>query len=558
MLKKQINYPAKRYSTMRIKVWCILALSLLSTSLIATSINATPAYAASITLNPTSGTVGTRVIVTGDGFTGRLATIKWDGKVAAERIPLSEKGRLEYTLSIPQAAKGSYTIEVTDDSHWSGSSASATFKILPKIEVFPRVARPTSEIVIMGTGFPAGETGITVTWDGATLKGTPASANLKGTWSISLAVPLTTKGNHYIGASGSITSAAEIGQIDFIVGPAARIEPLTGPVGTEIKAEGFGFRTGEDGITIAFDGEIIMCNIVGSGDGSWKATAQIPPSTRGIHTITVYGSSFTPIGTVPDVQFEVTPGLKLEPNSGNQGNKVTATGTGFDKNEIIAMTFGATNLDVSPAADDKGSFVATFVVPPFKGKNHTVTAVGKNGNSAKATFTANKPPPGTPQLKSPQPDVVIKIYDSVGDVFVATLKYAARLFTRTRNQQGSYSQAPKIIFIWTQPAHAEDAQYSLQVASESDFATPAMTKNNLQTPRYIVSQQDSLPPGTYYWRTRAIDSIGNESPWSEAWKFEVILMPSEVLILSIAIPALFTMLILAPIVIAWRSRRQNW
>ncbi|MBM4454727.1 MAG: hypothetical protein FJ013_09125, partial [Chloroflexi bacterium] len=105
---------------MRIKVWCILALSLLSTSLIATSINATPAYAASITLNPTSGTVGTRVIVTGDGFTGRLATIKWDGKVAAERIPLSEKGRLEYTLSIPQAAKGSYTIEVTDDSHWSG------------------------------------------------------------------------------------------------------------------------------------------------------------------------------------------------------------------------------------------------------------------------------------------------------------------------------------------------------------------------------------------------------------------------------------------------------
>jgi hypothetical protein len=333
---------------------------------------------------------------------------------------------------------------------------------------------------------------------------------------------------------------------------------LTGPAGTEIRAKGFGFRTGEDGITIAFDGEIILCNIVGAGDGSWEATAQIPPGTRGTHTITVYGSSFTPIGTVPDIQFEVTPGLKLEPDAGNRGNKITATGTGFNKNEIVTMTFDATNLDVSPIADDRGSFTATFVVPPFKGKNHTVIAAGKSGNSARATFTANKPSPAAPQLKAPPPNAVVKIYNSAGDVFSGTLKYAAGLFTRTPNQQVSYSQAPKIIFIWTQPAHAEDAQYSLQVASESDFVTTAMVKNNLESPRYVVSQHDVLPAGTYYWRIKAVDSVGNESPWSEVWQFEVIPMSSEVLILSVAIPALFTMLILTPVVIALRSRRKNW
>jgi hypothetical protein len=536
----------------------MLALSLSSALPLATLINAAPVHAASITLNPVSGTTGTRVTINGDGFTGRLATIKWDGKVAVGNVPLSENGKLDYALSIPQAAKGSYTIEVTDDSHWSGSSASATFKVLPKIEALPKVARPTSDIAIVGTGFPAGETGITITWDGTAVKGASATANLKGTWSIGLAVPLATKGDHYIGASGSITSAAEIGQVLFIVGPTAKIEPLTGPVGTEIKAEGFGFRTGEDGVTIAFDDEIILCNIVAAGDGSWKATAQIPPSTRGTHDITVYGSSFTPIGTLPDIQFEVTPGLKLEPDTGNQGNKITATGTGFKKNEIVAMTFDAITLDVSPTADDNGSFTITFVAPPFKGKNHVVTAAGKNGNSAQATFTANKPPLAAPQLKSPPPNTVIKIYNSAGDVFSGTLKYAAGLFTRTRNKQGSYPQAPKIIFIWTQPAHAEDAQYSLQMASESDFATTAMVKNNLESPRYVVSQQDVLPAGTYYWRIRAVDSVGNESPWSEVWQFEVIPMSSEVLILSVAIPALFTMLILTPVVIALRSRRRSW
>lgn len=543
---------------MRIKAWHMFIIALLAVLPLTVLVDVEPAYAASITLNPASSTTGTSVTINGEGFTGSMATIKWDGIIVAKNVPIDEKGKLNYTVSIPQAAKGSHTIEVTDDSHWSGSSASATFKIIPKIEAFPKVGRSFSEISVIGTGFPARETGITITWDGTTLKGTPATADLRGTWSINLAVPLVSKGNHYIGASGSITSASEAGQIVFIVAPAAKIEPLIGTVGTQIKAEGFGFRTGEDGITIAFDGEIIACNIVGSADGSWTDVAEIPPGTRGHHRITVYGSSFTPVGTIPDFSFEVIPRIELEPTSGNRGNKVTVTGTGFVKNESVSITFNSIALDTSVVADDRGSFRATFLVPQLKGKTHVVAAAGGNGNSAQATFTANKPPPAASQLKSPPPNAVIKIYNSAGDVFAGTLKYATGLFNRTHNQQGGYPQAPKIIFIWTQPAHAEDAQYSLQVATENDFATPAMVKNNLQNPRYVVSQQDILQAGTYYWRIRAIDSVGNESPWSEAWQFEVIPMSSEVLILSIAIPALFTMLILAPIVIAWRSRRKNW
>jgi hypothetical protein len=35
-------------------------------------------------------------------------------------------------------------------------------------------------------------------------------------------------------------------------------------------------------------------------------------------------------------------------------------------------------------------------------------------------------------------------------------------------------------------------------------------------------------------------------------------MPTSVLIMSIAIPALFTVILLAPLLIAWRSRRNDW
>src|SRR4028119_1153508 len=32
----------------------------------------------------------------------------------------------------------------------------------------------------------------------------------------------------------------------------------------------------------------------------------------------------------------------------------------------------------------------------------------------------------------------------------------------------------------------------------------------------------TMPPGTYYWRTRARAASGQESNWSEPWKFTVI------------------------------------
>ena len=135
-------------------LFAVLALSIILMPLLLLA-SPTPVYAASVTLNPTSGVVGTSVLISGEGFVGQLAIIRWDGQEVATDIPISETGGLTYKLDIPHACKGDHTIEVTDDSHWSGSSASSTFAVLPGIKVFPRVGREGTRITITGSGFAA-------------------------------------------------------------------------------------------------------------------------------------------------------------------------------------------------------------------------------------------------------------------------------------------------------------------------------------------------------------------------------------------------------------------
>ena len=124
-----------------------------------------PVHASNITISPTSGTVRTFVHVSGDGFSGRLATIYWDTQIIASRIPISETGELTSDLQVPTGCRGSHTIKITDDSNWASSTASATFTVLPGLEIFPRIGRPYTLVTVIGNGFVCFEKDIKVTWD---------------------------------------------------------------------------------------------------------------------------------------------------------------------------------------------------------------------------------------------------------------------------------------------------------------------------------------------------------------------------------------------------------
>jgi len=189
--------------------------------------------------------------------------------------------------------------------------------------------------------------------------------------------------------------------------PFVEIEPLSGPVGTKLFIYGWGFRGNEDGVTITWDGEIIMCNIRAetdgglivdgskvpylnnAHDGDYRETVYVPPTTQGRHVIGVYGSSFTPRGVVNDTEFEVVASVKLSTEPDIQGTKVNVTGAGFASNEIVTISLNNQTSDVTATTDSKGSFNASFITPTKRGIEYTVTASGDKGNSGTASFTIN-------------------------------------------------------------------------------------------------------------------------------------------------------------------------
>jgi hypothetical protein len=512
-----------------------------------------PVHAASITVAPTSGTVGMSIQISGNGFAGSLANIQWDDQIILSKIPISETGELNCDLKVPPSYRGNHVIKITDDSNWAASTASAQFTVLPGITISPRISRTHARVTVIGNGFAASEKDIRITWDGTVLPTSTTADNL-GTWSINFDVSETKKGEYYIGAFSSSTSASEIGEYRFIIAPFAKIEPTSGPVGTEISIDGFGFRIGEDGITITWDGEIILCNLTGDTDGGWNTTLNIPPSTKGYHTIGVYGSSFTPKGIVPDTDFNVVPGIELQPASGNKGTKITVNGAGFANGETITLSFEGMDLDAKAISDNKGSFSTAFEVPQSRAKDNKVKATGSSGNSAEAIFVAEKIAPPAPTLLSPQQGATLEIFDSFGDFFLEPAKrIIGTIVFRDSSQQDL--GLPIATFDWSDINAESKVSYTLQIVRGEDFSAQVLLKGNLIDSTYTLSTNDISTKDIYSWRVKAVDAIGNESPWSEVRKFDVIPMSNKALILSLTILILFIVAIVAVAMLIWRKQR---
>lgn len=350
--------------------------------------------------------------------------------------------------------------------------------------------------------------------------------------------------------------------------PWIKMEPLSGPVGTQLIINGWGFRQGEDGITILWDKDMIATNIVAEDDGTLKIDGnspmgsgsrlvRVPPSTRGKHVVVTYGSSFTPIGVLPDHIFEVIPQIKLEPNNGDRGIQVYMIGTGFSADETIKITYDEKTIDAPVKADTTGSFQASLVIPQSKGNQHTIKALGNKANTAQTIFTTSeKIPPVELHLLSPVNGTKVAIFNSVGDVFQYIWKYITGILDYFKGSGPAAYKSDMIVFKWSSISDSTNIKYNLQVASNSNFSSPLLNKDALTTPEYRHSQRDILPQGKYFWRARAIDSAGSEGEWSGVNQFEIIMAPSYVIIFSSIIGILSITAIVLGIIMVRVIRRR--
>jgi len=510
-----------------------------------------PVHASNITITPASGIVGTSVHISGDGFSGRLATIYWDELNILSKIPISATGELTVDLQVPESCGGSHTIKISDDSNWADSTALATFTVLPGITIFPSTGIPSSVVMVTGNGFDCFERDIQVTWNKTVLP-MVTTANQFGVWSISFDPPEFAKGEYYIGAAGRSTDASEIGEHKFTIGPFAKIQPNSGPVGTEVAVDGSGFRTSEDGITVTWDNQIYLVNFVAGSDGVLGIKLNIPPSTQGHHLMGVFGSDFTPRGIVPDMDFNVVPNIQLQPATGNKGTKVTVNGTGFTKGETITFTFEGNSLNANAVADDKGSFSTAFTAPQSAAKENKVTATGTAGNSAGAVFVIDKVTPPAPTLIFPQQGATLEAFNSVGDVFLGTARQLLGIVSFQNSKQRGFG-TPDITFDWSEISTQGSITYTLEIDSTSNPASPVILRKGLLDSEYTLTKVDTLSVGSYTWRVMAVDDIDNEGFWSDTEEFAVIPMSNQVFILSMVIPLVF---IVAIVSLVWLTLRR--
>lgn len=490
-------------------------------------------YAATtISLNPAAGASGSQTVITGDGFIGKLATIYWDEKKLVQNVPVSKTGQIQYTFEIPAAPRGTHTVKVTDDSNWENINASTSFTIKPSVRIEPPWARAMTSAIIIGVGFAAEEAGLTATWDGKPLTKTQSKADRSGTWYTNFDVPYAARGEYSIGAHGDVTGPAEVENVVFTVAPFCKATPLTGPVGTKILLTGVGFRAGEDGITCTWDGPILDTNIVAQPTGSFSFVLTVPPSTKGRHILGIYGSSFTPKGIVPDIEFEVTPSISLTPSDLIGSRDLLVEGSGFNASESVAITFDKSNTGVSATTDNKGNFQITFQVPTSPIKEHQVVATGNKGALAQANYISVTLTPTVPQLLYPGPGAKIQSPSSVIDIFS---KYIGGMFDRLNGSGQVTTDTILSALNWSVTGEQAGLKYSLQVSRTADFLNPVLSRDGIQSNMYNLTMAELPQAGTYYWRVRASNDTGGTSPWSNNWSFEVLPASNLVLVISITI-----------------------
>lgn len=517
-------------------------------SVAALPLSSTPVQAATLTVAPTSGTIGAMVTVRGIGFTGSLVTIYYDKLVVASKIRISEVGEFTATFNIPESSRGNHRIKAVDNAQPVSNSAETDFAVLPKIRVEPAMARIGASVAITGSGFARYESGIRVTLDGREVA-TSIKAGYLGSWGFSLTVPPLSKGDHTIGAFGGVTEVGEVADAVLTVGPVIRMVPGRGPVGTSVRVNGLGFGLSEDTVNITYDDQLISYNLEIDSDGSWEAEFNIPPSTAGAHRVDAY-TTFTYRGTIPSLIFEVVPEIEITPDSAKAGEEVKVSGTGFGGSQTIKLSMDKVEVG-TVTSDVSGSFEATFQAPQSNGVMSKVTAVDGLGNSAEVSFTllvAEETPPPVPGMLLPEGGSQVRVFTSA----LAAAAGFARNFKVLISKL--FSSSAVVSFDWSDVTDPSGVSYTLQIATTPEFSLVLVDKEELASSEYTLSGVEALSPGDYYWRVRAVDGAGNMGQWSEAQQFQVRLMTTRSLVVLI-ISMVFLIAVLVFGFLFWRARR---
>jgi hypothetical protein len=453
-------------------------------------------------IDPEEGPVGTTVTLNGYGFAAsqEVQVTLFQGGVQKGEVKTGTANTVgSWTISytIPHTPAGGYTfkVEAKEGTVWV-NWVSKYFEVTPKITVTPSSGTVGQKINVEGTGFASNEEDIEITFDREVRKENIYAAN-DGSWSASIAVPIRTCGRYIIDASGGTTRARNVPDITFTLVAGISVEPISAYVGDTITVAGGGFAPEETGIQIYFDSlGVTSTTIAVDIYGCWESSFNLPASTYGSHTVSSSGETTQPaVMTTLNTQAKI---VELSPVEGAPGDSISLTGNGFHGSQSLTVTIGGTAASGTISTQSNGNVVISFRVPKgsTEGKQALVLT-DAGGASASVDFTVKKktlsttPLPISPKDSTLRSGMVTFHWQGIPSVSGFTYTYTLEI-SRTAGSGN----------IWSKSSVAESS--------------------------YTLTEEETLPKGTYYWRVKIVDDYGNEGAWSDSIEFTVSPIPTWV------------------------------
>ena len=312
-------------------------------------------------LSPTSGPVGTSVLITGTSLTG-ATSVSVNGTTATFTV----NSATQLTATVPTGATTGNTTVTTPGGTSNGLPFTVAAPAPSLSSLSPTSGTVGTLVVLTGTNF----TGTT----GVSFNGTAATFTVNSATQITAPVPLgATTGSVTVTTPGGTSNSLPF----RVLSPAptlTNLSPSNGPIGTSVTITG----TNLTGTTsVSFNGSSASLVV----NSTTQLTATVPGgATTGLATAT------TPGGTSNGITFSVTapvPTLSsLSPSSGPVGTNVTIIGTGLTG--VTAVSFNGTAATF--AVMNAGTITATVPAGATSGRV-TLTTLGGTSNGLSFTIT---------------------------------------------------------------------------------------------------------------------------------------------------------------------------
>jgi hypothetical protein len=168
-------------------------------------------------------------------------------------------------------------------------------------------------------------------------------------------------------------------------GAVITLDPISEVPGVEVTVRGYNF-TANDWVDIYYymdtTDDMWIDDVKADGSGDFRLTFIVPESYKGAHEVLAEDES----AKSASMNFDVEPGLTVDPEDGPVGTNVTVEGHGFAKNEEdIELRYYLDGSDYETVtenieADEDGSWETSFRIPPSSKGSHRIDAKGDSSS----------------------------------------------------------------------------------------------------------------------------------------------------------------------------------